>query len=230
MRTDRPSVLHLHFWAGSVEKVISAFASNGRRYRHMIACCPADRTVRAPFEHMGVPIHPEHESRIANHIFNKMLRLWAFTYGDMVRTINRLRPDVLHIHNRQEIVAPLIQRLAYKPAVLVHYHRHFAQPTIPAGADRLIFISQRTADDILGKTGSRLPYDIVFNHLSQQVLARAKDVSSLTNGLSRALSLLSDSAATMALLDRAVERAGVFATDPLVVKLEAAYDAARMDS
>lgn len=173
------TVLHIHFWAdirnsaGSVEKVITAFASYGQRYRHLIACCPGDSAVVEPFEHMGVMTYPFRESRLINRVLNKMLGLKAFTYGDLVRQINRLRPTVLHFHNRQELVDDVVSRLAYRPAVVVHYHRHFAEPVMPKLVDRLLFISRRTADDILGKTGSALPYSIVLNPLSLEVLARA---------------------------------------------------------
>lgn len=186
MNTEKPSALHIHFWAdirntaGSVEKVITAFASHGQRYRHLIACCPGGGKTEAPFDHQGVAVHPFRENVLANRVLNKLLRLDAFTYGDLVRQINRLRPEVVHFHNRQELVDAVVSRLAYRPAVVVHYHRHFAKPVVPKKLDRLLFISRRTADDILGKTGSVAPYSIVFNPLSLEVLARAKDADSGT--------------------------------------------------
>jgi len=189
MSAEPASVMHIHFWAdirnsaGSVEKVITAFASHGQRYRHLIACCPGDRSVVEPFEHQGVLTYPFRESRLVNRVLNKMLGLKAFTYGDLVRLINRLRPAVLHFHNRQELVDAVVSRLAYRPAVVVHYHRHFAEPVVPKLVDRLLFISRRTADDILGKTGSTQPYSIVFNPLSLEVLGRAgQDLATVPTG------------------------------------------------
>lgn len=167
--SQQATVLHIHFWAdirnsaGSVEKVITAFASHGQAYRHEIACCPTEPSVPQIFEHHGVTVHAFRESRLVNRIFNKMLRLNAFTFSDLVRLINRLQPAILHFHNRQELVDSIVRRLNYRPVALVHYHRHFASPVIPTLADRLLFISQRTADDILGKTGTNKPSDIVFN-------------------------------------------------------------------
>lgn len=188
MSAEPASVLHIHFWAdirnsaGSVEKVITAFASHGQRYRHLIACCPGDSAVVEPFEHQGVLTYPFRESRLVNRVLNKMLGLKAFTYSDLVRQINRLRPAVLHFHNRQELVDAVVSRLAYRPAVVVHYHRHFAEPVVPKLVDRLLFISRRTADDILGKTGSTLPYSIVFNPLSLEVLGRAGQAAAVPTG------------------------------------------------
>lgn len=188
MSAEPASVLHIHFWAdirnsaGSVEKVITAFASHGQRYRHLIACCPGDPAVVEPFEHQGVLTYPFRESRLVNRVLNKMLGLKAFTYGDLVRQINRLRPAVLHFHNRQELVDAVVSRLAYRPAVVVHYHRHFAEPVVPKLVDRLLFISRRTADDIIGKTGSTQPYSIVFNPLSLEVLGRAGQAATAPTG------------------------------------------------
>jgi glycosyltransferase involved in cell wall biosynthesis len=185
MSNEKASVLHIHFWAdirnssGSVEKVITAFASHGQRYRHMIACCPGERGTMLPFEHHGVLAYPFRENRLVNRALNKILGLNAFTYGDLVRQINRLRPAVLHFHNRQELVDAVVSRLDYRPAVVVHYHRHFAEPVVPKLVDRLIFISRRTADDILGKTGCTMTYSIVFNPLSLEVLGRAGQVEAV---------------------------------------------------
>ncbi len=173
---QQATVLHIHFWAdirnsaGSVEKVITAFASHGQAYSHQIACCPTEPDAPQAFEHHGVTVHTFRESRLTNRIFNKMLRLNAFTFGHLVRLIDRLQPAILHFHNRQELVDGIVRRLSYRPAVAVHYHRHFASPVVPESADRLLFISQRTADDILGKTGTNKPSDIVFNPLSLEIL------------------------------------------------------------
>lgn len=178
MSAEQPSVLHIHFWAdirnsaGSVEKVITAFASHGERYRHLIACCPGEGEAVAPFEHQGVMVYPFRENVLVNRVLNKVFGLKAFAYGDLVQQMNSLRPSVLHFHNRQELVDAVVSRLAYRPAVVVHYHRHFAEPVVPKLADRLLFISQRTADDILGKTNSKVPYSIVFNPLSLEVLSQ----------------------------------------------------------
>lgn len=176
----KPTVLHIHFWAdirnsaGSVEKVISAFASHGQKYRNFIACCPTEPDAPASFSHHGVEVFTFRESQWTNRVLNKIFRLDAFTYHSLVDLINRLRPDVLHFHNRQELVDAVVKRLAYRPSVLVHYHRHFRVPMIPASADRLLFISQRTANDITGKTENRKPASIVFNPLSLELLEHSR--------------------------------------------------------
>lgn len=180
MSGNKPTALHIHFWAdirnsaGSVEKVISAFASHGEKYRHIIACCPTEPDAPSSFSHRGVEVFTFRESRWTNRVLNKIFRLNAFTYGSLVDLINRLRPDVVHFHNRQELVDAVVKRLAYRPGVLVHYHRHFRIPVIPTCADRLIFISQRTANDIIGKAGKGKPTNIVFNPLSLELLEHSR--------------------------------------------------------
>lgn len=185
--TKRPIAMHLHFWAdirntaGSVEKVISAFAGHGNQYEHVIACCPAGGTNGREYRHHGIRVLPFRESRLRNRVLNKMLGLGAFTYPHLVEIINREQPAVLHIHNRQEVVDLLVARLNYRPRVLVHYHRHFAQPVIPKLADQLIFISSATAKDILGKTNSKIQSCIVGNPLSQEICSRLKAPSPKTH-------------------------------------------------
>ncbi|MEO1766416.1 hypothetical protein [Thiobacter aerophilum] len=62
LERGKPVALHIHFWAdirntaGSVEKVILAFASSGKRYRHLIACSPGGRGTPAHFQYHGVDV------------------------------------------------------------------------------------------------------------------------------------------------------------------------------
>lgn len=181
----KPVVLHIHFWAdirnsaGSVEKVITAFAAHGASYEHLIACCPGGKLkCEPPFRHHGVAVHHFHENHLLNRVMNKMLRLGAFTYGDLVELIKRLRPAILHFHNRQELADLLVHRLDYRPKLVIHYHRHFAEPVVPHNADLLLFISEATARDILGKSGSDKPHRIVPNPLSLELLAHADSAES----------------------------------------------------
>ncbi|MCB1735874.1 MAG: glycosyltransferase family 4 protein [Gammaproteobacteria bacterium] len=175
------TVLHVHFWAdirnaaGSVEKVIMGFAAHGASYRHHIACCPGDgATMDNDYEYQGVAVSTFHEDRLRNRVLNKVLGLRAFTYPSLIRLIHRLRPDVLHFHNRQELVDAVLKRLDYRPAICVHYHRHFAAPVIPMGADRLVFVSNATRAYIYSRVRADVPDCVVYNPLSADLLARAE--------------------------------------------------------
>jgi glycosyltransferase involved in cell wall biosynthesis len=140
----------------------------------MIACCPGAKALCAlPFQHHGVQVHHFYENRLQNRVLNKMLGRGAFTYGSLVRLIDRIQPQVLHFHNRQELVDALISRLNYRPKVAIHYHRHFAKPVIPSAADLLFFISDATARDILGKASTDKPYRVLPNPLSVELLSHS---------------------------------------------------------
>ncbi|MEO1766417.1 glycosyltransferase family 4 protein [Thiobacter aerophilum] len=112
-----------------------------------------------------------------NRIFNKMFRLGVFTYPQLVESIERIRPELIHFHNRQELVDAVTRRLSYKPAIVVHYHRHFAKPIIPSLADLLVFVSRRTKEYVLEKSETTKPYAIVHNPLSMEVLALRESVA-----------------------------------------------------
>lgn len=143
-------VLHVHFWddirntASSVEKVIMAFAENAQDWQHAVACRPRDNASLPPLNYRGVSVFPFQESTILNRIFNKLFRLDIFTYPQLARLINREHPDVVHIHNRQDKVDQLVAKLNYQPRVVVHYHRHFRQPSIPSSADLFVYPSNAT--------------------------------------------------------------------------------------
>lgn len=178
---DKLKVMHIHFWsdirnsAGSVEKVITSFAVNSDRYASMIACCPAHwQKCERHFLYNGVEVVSFRENALLNRVMNKALRLGVFTYPALTRLVHQYRPDILHFHNRQESVDDLVRRLKYRPKVVVHYHRHFARPTIPKTADLLIFISQATQTYIQEKTVSKKPWTIVPNPLSIEVLQAAE--------------------------------------------------------
>lgn len=174
---NRPSVLHVHYWAdirnsaGSVEKVITSFASSGHTFQHLIACCdPSPATSRDPFEYLGIQVFPFKENTWINRVFNKWLGLNKFSYPSLVHLINRLRPSILHFHNRQELVDEVLARLDYRPTVVVHYHRHFRKPDVPRRADLLLFPSRATERYIREKTGTGKPCAVVHNPLSLEVL------------------------------------------------------------
>lgn len=171
------TVLHIHFWAdirnsaGSVEKVITSFASQGQTWQHKIACLGRPGT--APYMYHDVLILPFWEDRLKNRALNKMLRLNAYSYSTLVSVIRRERPDVLHFHNRQELVDQVVRRLPYRPKIAVHFHRHFANPVVPAAADLLVFPSRTTAEYIRSATNTSKPFRVVFNPLSRELLAHA---------------------------------------------------------
>lgn len=182
---QRPMAMHVHFWAdirnssGSVEKVITALAAHGREYLHCIACCmPSDKASPPPnlepFEHYGVKVFPFIESAWRNRLLNKVLGLGAFTYPNLITLLQRHRPSVVHFHNRQELVDPIVRRLSFRPAIAVHYHRHFDKPIVPENADLLVYPSSATERYIKENVADRKRGLVLLNPLSLEVLGQVE--------------------------------------------------------
>lgn len=168
--------LQVHFWghvantAGSVEKLVLTFARHQTRYTPVIAC-KSDRTGLDMVE--DLPVHSFAESALKNRLLNKLLGLNAFTFDRLVPIIETERPDVLHVHNRQELVDRLVTRLSYRPAVVVHYHRNFAKPCIPESADLLLAVSDATRQHVIQLSGTKKRFDVLHNPLSDALLKYA---------------------------------------------------------
>lgn len=162
--------MQIHFWghisntAGSVEKLVLTFAKNQTRYTPVIAC-KGDLNTQ---EHMGnLLVYEFAESLLKNRIMNKLLGLHSFTFSSLVPIIENEHPDVLHIHNRQELVDKLVLRLSYKPAIVVHYHRNFEVPSIPKTADLLLTVSHDTKMHILKQSNTNKSLKVLYNPLPE---------------------------------------------------------------
>ena len=174
----KPLVLHITFWSdirhryGSVQKIMLTLAGAARAWRHDIACLGA--MGEEDFVFKGVRCHPFWENRWKNRVFNKWLGLNVFTHDAVVDVIERLRPDVLHIHNRQDKVDALLARLSYRPGVVVHYHRDFPVPSSPRGGDRLLAPSRALADTLIAKGLDAGRVVVVHNPLTQDLIDAAR--------------------------------------------------------
>ncbi len=168
--------LQIHFWGhvknqtGSVEKLVLTFARHQTRYLPSIAC-KGERNGSGEVE--GLAVRSFAESALKNRLLNKLLGLHAFTFDSLVPIVEKERPDVLHVHNRQELVDRLVARLSYRPAVVVHYHRNFAQPSVPQRADLLLAVSDATRQHIVDVSGTRKPFRVLHNPLSDALLQHA---------------------------------------------------------
>lgn len=171
--------LQVHFWghvgntAGSVEKLVLTFARHQTRYKPAIAC-KGERNTREEVD--GLAVRSFAESAFKNRLLNKLLGLHAFTFDSLVPIVEEERPDVLHVHNRQELVDPLVARLSYRPAVIVHYHRNFAKPCVPEAADLLLAVSDATRRHIIDVSGTEKPFEVLHNPLSDALLQHAPAV------------------------------------------------------
>lgn len=160
-------VLQVHFWGnaldvtGSVEKVIDSFA---RMDSPDIELKIASRSsVPGCVVRHGKEFHTFVESRWRNRLFNKLLGLDAFTFPSLVQLIERLGPDILHFHNRPELVDRLVAKLSRRPKVVCHYHRRFAKFVVPECADLLLTVSQAIQRALHEATSTSKTIRVVYN-------------------------------------------------------------------
>lgn len=164
--TATARIMHVHFWgdvrllAGSVDKVIAAFAQMDESDLAIAVACPGNGAT----EHQGSTTwHNFSEDRLKNRIANKLLGLKLFTYSQLATLIGRERPDLLHVHNRHALVGPLLARLPYRPRVLCHYHRKFGEFVVPAEADGLIAVSQAVREALISAVRPTVPVEVLHN-------------------------------------------------------------------
>lgn len=166
--------LQIHFWghventAGSVEKLVLTFARHQTRYTPSIAC-KSEHNGSGVIE--GLAVHSFAESALKNRLLNKLLGLKVFTFDSLIPIIEEERPDVLHVHNRQELVDRLVARLTYRPAVVVHYHRNFAKPLVPQSADLLLAVSAATRQHVIEFSRTQKTFEVLHNPLSDAALS-----------------------------------------------------------
>ncbi|EEG10248.1 glycosyltransferase family 4 protein [Pseudogulbenkiania ferrooxidans] len=160
-------ILQIQFWGdaceltGSVEKVIDGFARMQFPNVELVIASLGVRendTVR----HGKRYIHFQ-ESYWQNKILNKILRLGAFTFHDLIRIIEVEKPDIVHFHNRPEQVDALISKLSYRPVVVIHYHRRFKKFTFASCADRLLAVSHAVRDSLISAGADPAVVDVVYN-------------------------------------------------------------------
>jgi glycosyltransferase involved in cell wall biosynthesis len=120
----------------------------------------------------GVSFYAIPEKRTKNWVWNKILGLKLFTYDGMVELLNRERPDILHFHNRHELVDKLCERLDYSPKVVCQYHKPFKKPVFPKSASLFLGVSNYLAErlkkqidparwELVHPLPNPIPYDLL---------------------------------------------------------------------
>jgi len=138
------SVLQLDFngsWeqGGCLSHITRVWARNARNYAQFFASsCGAGH--RGTIE--GRPHHGFDENRLANRIHNKILRRGRFCFFSLLPIIEELKPDILHFHNRHDLVDQIVAKLSYRPKVVCTYHVCYNKLVIPAASDLLLGVSK----------------------------------------------------------------------------------------
>lgn len=143
----------------SVAKVIDGFARSTFSSGELVVASLGGRRDDA-IKHGRRYLHFS-ESAWRNRLYNKMLGLGLFTFPSLVELLERERPDIVHFHNRHELVDRVISKLSFLPKVVCHYHRKFDQFIFPSCADYYLAVSQDLANSIRALV--MVPVDYIYN-------------------------------------------------------------------
>jgi glycosyltransferase involved in cell wall biosynthesis len=174
-------VLQIDFTAswerdGCLPHITGAWVRNSRGYEHYFASW-AGAGYRGKME--GRPHFGFDENRRANRIYNKILRLNKCCFFSLIPIIEELKPDILHIHNRHDLVDQVVAQLSYRPKVVCIYHQCYNKLFIPETSDLLIGVGKFVAAWIDRKAGPRQPIAVVHNPY-REVPASARRVPTKT--------------------------------------------------
>ena len=149
---------------GCLSHITRAWARNSRNYDQYFASA-AGANYRGEME--GRPHWGFSENRLANRIYNKILRLKKFCFFELIPIIEELKPDILHFHNRHFLVDQVLDHLSYWPKVVCIYHQCYNELCIPAGSDLLIGVGKFVVAWIERKEDPDLPMAVLHNPFRQ---------------------------------------------------------------
>lgn len=158
-------VLQINFsgsweWGGCLPHIALAWARNSRDYEHYFAST-AGANYRGEME--GRPHFGFDENARANRIYNKILRLNKFCFFSLIPVIEELKPDILHFHNRHDLVDQVVARLSYRPKVVCIYHQCYNQLFIPVVSDLLMGVGKFVVAWIDRKADPDQPMAVLHN-------------------------------------------------------------------
>jgi glycosyltransferase involved in cell wall biosynthesis len=145
---------------GCLSHIGRAWARNSRDYEQYFASVGG---VNYRGEMEGRPHFGFYENRRANRIYNKMLRLNKFCYFSLIPIIEELKPDILHFHNRHDLVDQLMARLSYRPKVVCIYHQCYNKLIVPATSNLLIGVGKFVVAWIDRKLDPDQPLAVLHN-------------------------------------------------------------------
>ena len=158
-------VLQLDFsgpWdrGGCLSHIVRAWVRNSRDYEHFFASWPG---VGRQGDVEGRPHFGFLENTLANRVYNKILRLNKFCYFSLIPIIEEIRPDILHFHNRHDLVDQIMTRLSYRPKVVCIFHQCYNRLIIPENSDLLIGVGKFVAAWIDRKANPSQPLTVLHN-------------------------------------------------------------------
>ena len=145
---------------GCLSHITRAWARNSRNYEQYFASW-AGYGFRGEME--GRPHYGFHEDARANRVFNKILNLKHCCFYTLTPVIEEVRPDILHFHNRHDLVDQVVARLSYRPKVVCIYHQCYNKLIVPKTSDLLIGVSKLVIAWIDRKLAPTQPMRVLYN-------------------------------------------------------------------
>ncbi|MCI4625530.1 MAG: glycosyltransferase family 4 protein [Candidatus Magnetoovum sp. WYHC-5] len=169
-------VLHVQFhedvhsiYRSSVDTVILTLMPEFKSYIPVVASVSYNNRVER--DDLQVTFYTFTEDKLINRVFNKILNIGVFTFSRLPSIINNERPNIVHFHNRHNLVDRTIGRLKYLPKVVCHYHRHFKELNIPNSCNIILTVSENMKNYILTKTNSQIPIRVSYNPIPFDLLS-----------------------------------------------------------
>jgi glycosyltransferase involved in cell wall biosynthesis len=158
-------VLQLDFsgpWdrGGCLSHIVRAWTRNSRNYKQYFASWRG-RDYRGEME--GRPHFGFYENARANRVFNKILRWNRNCFFSLRPIIEEVRPDILHFHNRFDLVDQIVASLSYRPKVVCIYHQLYNQLFIPKSADLILGVGKIVVSWIDRKASPEQPMAVLHN-------------------------------------------------------------------
>ncbi len=145
---------------GCLSHIARAWARNSQRYQHFFASW-AGAGFRGEME--GRPHYGFHEDARANRFFNKILKLNRCCFYTLTPVIEEVRPDILHFHNRFDLVDQVVARLSYRPKVVCIYHQCYNKLVVPRTADLVLGVGKLVIAWIDRKLSPDQPMRVLHN-------------------------------------------------------------------
>jgi glycosyltransferase involved in cell wall biosynthesis len=148
---------------GCLSHIVRAWVRNSKNYEQYFASW-AGANYRGEME--GRPHFGFYENARANRIFNKILHLNRCCFFTLTPIIEELKPDILHFHNRHDLVDQVVASLSYRPKVVCIYHQCYNSLFIPATSDLLIGVGKWVIAWISRKANPDKPMAVLHNPFS----------------------------------------------------------------
>jgi glycosyltransferase involved in cell wall biosynthesis len=147
-------------WGGCLPHITRAWARNSQNYEQHFASW-AGENYRGEIE--GRPHYGFIEDARANRIWNKILKQNRCCFFGLTPIIEEVKPDILHIHNRFDLVDQVVARLSYRPKVVCIYHQCYNKLFIPKRADLIIGVGKLVIAWIDRKASPDVPMRVLHN-------------------------------------------------------------------